>query len=272
MSSSRDRSSSTVGNLIELLDDGVDAAQHVFQTSVSDVWRDVLLPEWLTTRTESVTRKRIIHGVPPDVQGELWFIGLALPAGYDDSVYETSLERAAELRVRISADMHGLGAGQFRQSHSRLCSDLLTISADVPRTLSDQDCATSGVSRKDLMVLLSSVRPTTSISLTLWQPPTQEALDPLVIDLIGTDLSLQATLRRQVTRPLLPTPCTPLVSQSHVAVQLRQSLHLSEELHAIAHPATPATPDGTEVVEGEEGDPLPLPVGYVQGDLGSAWV
>ena len=160
MSSSRDRP--VVSDLIEFSDPSspTTAAPRSIFASV-DVWRDELLPDWTQRCTDPVMRKRMLQGVPPEVQGELWFIGFALPANYDDGIYETCRTRVAELRERMDAD----DSGHFRKTHGRLCGDLLTIDADVPRALSD-----------------FGVEVRTQMAAEL-----RACLEPLVAELLGSD-------------------------------------------------------------------------------------
>ena len=83
-------------------------------TASVDVWREELLPEWRERRTDPLMRTRILQGVPSEVQGELWFIGLALPAPLANGSAACGVEvRACEARTAALA-------GEWRHRPTRV--------------------------------------------------------------------------------------------------------------------------------------------------------
>eukprot|EP00966_Prymnesium_polylepis_P276175 6380518-Prymnesium_polylepis.1 len=200
MSSSRDAPQFTV-DLINLSDPASPTAAAPARSMLAsvDVWRDTLLPDWTDKRSDPVIRTRILQGVPPEVQGELWFIGIALPAEYDDALYEACVERAAALRERVVAD----ATGQFRCAHSRVVGDLLTIEADVPRTLvgaradAFSRAGAAAAAEGDTHAAVDGGGDGDVRASELYL-----ALDPLVAELVGCDEPLEQALRRMVRQSL----------------------------------------------------------------------
>ncbi|KAL1523211.1 hypothetical protein AB1Y20_018163 [Prymnesium parvum] len=139
-------------------------------------WRDEILPCWVERRSDPTVRLRILQGVPAEAQGELWFIALAIPSGYDDAMYEASACRSVELRERLREDV----GGAFRRAHPRICGDLLTIDADVPRTAGGAAPEHEACAKAEL----------------------RGALDPLVAELMRLDLPLDEALRQHVREAL----------------------------------------------------------------------
>jgi len=111
-----------LADLIDFSDDPV--------LNVEDEWRKRILPDWQNKQHDQRVHHLVHLGVPSAVQGELWFTGLS-PSD-DESSFERAADKANSLRRSMEWDWDG------SRKKALPWSELLIVTADVPRTWPDE--------------------------------------------------------------------------------------------------------------------------------------